>query len=451
MRKHKIFYVVILFILLFSISGCGITASDNDTDVVGSNVNNVKTPYAISNAYFSLTTFKPYTFAKVNPKNGSTTYDYGLTCTSSCSVSLLEYTAVVKLYSSSNKLLHTETINKSKTISSNTAFSFDVSVSKQIQEKTTSVDATFTGKSYDKPGFIAQKYQVSFVYNNGTNSSKVLVEEGKTVSTPNDPQKTNYLFRGWYTESSLINRYDFSKPVTKNLTLYAKYEIDAVSLTNKISTDTIKGVVKIYNKNYKTFLGIETSSVTYQGSGFCFHIQNGYYYVLTNCHVAEKDSSYDKQKYTIEDYQGNTYEGYLYVHPNNSVSAIAASYDLACLYFKPTSTNVKSLPLASINPASNEDVISVGAPKGQSNFITFGNIINYQKITLSDTSSSSSNVTFDVIYHNAYVDHGSSGGPVFNANLNVVGVNYAGSASSKRGCAIPLQKINEFLRKYVYS
>ena len=67
----------------------------------------------------------------------------------------------------------------------------------------------------------------------------VQIEKGKTVATPEDPEKENCLFRGWYTDSAFTKRYDFAQPVTKNLTLYAKYEIDAATITNKISTDTI--------------------------------------------------------------------------------------------------------------------------------------------------------------------------------------------------------------------
>ena len=296
-----------------------------------------------------------------------------------------------------------------------------------------------------------KNYQVTFVSNNGTPNRSVLIEKWKTVATPADPEKANYLFQGWYTESSLINRYDFSQPVTKNLVLYAKYEIDAITLTNTISTDIIKGIVKIYNKSYNTFLGFETSSTTGQGSGFCFKIQNGCYYILTNCHVAKKDPSYDKQKFTIEDYQGKTYEGYLYKNPNKAASAIAASYDLACLYFKPSSTNVKELTFASINPHTGDDLISIGAPKGQSNSITYGKIAGYGKITLSDTDTSSSNVTFDVIGHNAYGNNGSSGGPILNADLKVIGVNYAGNSSNNFVCAIPVEKVYEFLSQYVYN
>ena len=295
------------------------------------------------------------------------------------------------------------------------------------------------------------KHSVTFVANNGTPDNAVLIENGKTVATPADPEKENYLFRGWYTDSALTRKYDFSKPVKKSLTLYAKYEIDATTLTNKISTDTIKGVVKIYNKSYNSFLGFETEYSTGQGSGFCFHIQDGNYYVLTNCHVAIKKDGYDKQKFTIEDYQGKTYEGYLLKNPNKAMSAIAAEYDLACLYFVPDSTNVKKLTIVTDDPEAGADVISIGAPKGQSNSITYGQISGYGKVNLSETPASASNVTFDVICHTAHINNGSSGGPLLDAQLNVAGINYAGSTEGNFGAAIPAEKVREFLKAYVYN
>ena len=295
------------------------------------------------------------------------------------------------------------------------------------------------------------KFQVTFVYNNGMMNSQVQVAAGNAVPTPSDPRKTNYFFRGWYTDSYLNNKYDFSKPVLKNITLYAKYEIDAKEITNKISTDYIRGIVKIYNKSYNEFLFIETSSSTSQGSGFCFRVNNGYYYILTNCHVAKKNSSYDKQKFTIVDYQGKQYEGHLYKNSKKSSSAIAASYDLACLYFKPSSTNVKALTLAAKDPKIQEDLISIGAPHGQSNSVTFGKLLKYSQITLTNTPKSQSNVTFDVIWHNAASDSGSSGGPILNANLEVVGVEYAQSLTTTDEFAIPAEKVREFLNNYFYS
>lgn len=300
---------------------------------------------------------------------------------------------------------------------------------------------------------VTNTYEVTLIYNNGDENDEITVEEGKTFATPGDPEKENYIFEGWYTDKKLTKKYDFSKSVTDDLTLYAKYTLDAATVTNTISKDTMKSLVKVYSKNYNTTIfGAEKESKTSQGSGFCFYVQDGYYYVITNYHVVAEDPSYSKQSFTIEDYQGNVYTAYLYKNPNKQDSAISPEYDLACLYFKPSSTtNVKELTIASENPVIGDDVISLGAPNSQSNSVTYGKITEYRKITLDDTSEDLSNVTFEVIHHNAYIDHGSSGGPLLNSDLNVVGVNYAGSSQTGEGYAIPAEKLIEFLNTYVYN
>lgn len=296
-----------------------------------------------------------------------------------------------------------------------------------------------------------KEYNVTFNLNDDEQNVKtVTVFGGKTVSQIEDPIKENYKFIGWYTDSSFNNKYDFSNSINHDLTLYAKYELDAVSVTNKISTDLIKGVVKVYNRCYNTnFFGVEKDYMLSQGSGFCFYDDSGTYYFLTNCHVAVKNKSFDKQKYSIEDYQGNSYDAYLYKNPQTNISAISADYDLACMYIKTSSTNIKSLVMSNENPISNDDVISIGSPNGQSNTITYGKVLRYDYVNV-NSEEYESNVKFKSIYHNAYIDHGSSGGPLLNSKLKVCGVNFAGSEDGSNSVSIPISNVNEFLNKFVY-
>lgn len=452
-KNFRLVQLVFLFVLLCSlmcVAGC--TLFENKKSG-----NNEKQSYNVAHKYFNYISFKPTTFTIANIKEGTTTYEYAISITSSCVVSLYKYQAEVALFSANGTEIYSESITKEQTISAQNEFSFDLIVGIDIQAQTSSVKVTYSGKSYENPQSITtnntEKYKVTFVYNNGSADMSVTVSSGETVSTPTDPTKTNYIFIGWYIDKTLTAKYDFSLPVESNFTLYAAYELDAVTITNKISQNTIHGMVKIYNKSYNTFLGFETSSTISQGSGFCFKISSGYYYVLTNCHVAKKDSSYSHQEITIEDYQGKKYTGYIYQNPKKSYSAISASYDLACLYFKPSSTNVTSLVFGS-NPDLSADVVSLGAPQGQTNFITYGNVNLFRTVTL-NTSTDLSNVKFEVIEHTAYIDHGSSGGPLLNSNLQVVGVNYAVNDKTQsiisRSYAIPVSKVQEFLKSYVYN
>ncbi|MGN1207020.1 MAG: trypsin-like peptidase domain-containing protein, partial [Eubacteriales bacterium] len=391
----------------------------------------------------------------VNGHPGSGT-SYQITLSTKCSVALFEYSVKADFCKKDGTVLESYEDTIAKEVSANTTITVSAKITYETYSNVDHVNATFTGKSRTAPTKTdSTSYTVTLVTNNGTSDQKVSVKKGDTLPTPTDPVKYRYIFTGWYTGEHLSTRYDFSKPVTSDLTLYAGYELDATAITNAISRDTIKSIVKIYNTSYNTFMGIETSKTVSQGSGFCFFKDNGYCYILTNCHVARKDDSYDKQKFSIEDYKGNTYTGYLYRGENRTVDAISPDYDLACLYFKSSSTEVKALSIAQTNPSIYDDLISLGAPRGQTNYITYGTIGTYRTIQLYNTSKLESNVTFPVIEHSAYIDSGSSGGPVLDVNLNVIGVNYAGNdktqSSYSYSYAVPAEKVNEFLIAFVWS
>ncbi|WP_423363490.1 InlB B-repeat-containing protein [Mycoplasma sp. P36-A1] len=50
------------------------------------------------------------------------------------------------------------------------------------------------------------------------------VEDGSTISTPNDPTRTGYTFKHWSTDQAGNNVFDFSTSITTNLNLYAIYD-----------------------------------------------------------------------------------------------------------------------------------------------------------------------------------------------------------------------------------
>ncbi|MCR5488356.1 MAG: leucine-rich repeat protein [Lachnospiraceae bacterium] len=76
------------------------------------------------------------------------------------------------------------------------------------------------------------KHTVSFNTNGGTPISDKRVIDGKSLAKPSSPEKDNYSFIGWYDES-LENAYDFSTPVTSDITLYAKWEWNENAIVSK--------------------------------------------------------------------------------------------------------------------------------------------------------------------------------------------------------------------------
>ena len=86
--------------------------------------------------------------------------------------------------------------------------------------------------------FYAATFKVSF----STGEDTISVEDQavtypEAVTRPKDPTKTGYTFGGWYTDEACTNAYDFSQPVTKDMTLYAKWTIN----THTVTFDSLGG------------------------------------------------------------------------------------------------------------------------------------------------------------------------------------------------------------------
>ena len=75
-----------------------------------------------------------------------------------------------------------------------------------------------------------ESWTVAFNSNGGSacDTKFVATADGKLVK-PADPTRDGYTFGGWYTDEACMQAYDFSTPVTADLTLYAKWTKNAVN------------------------------------------------------------------------------------------------------------------------------------------------------------------------------------------------------------------------------
>lgn len=75
-----------------------------------------------------------------------------------------------------------------------------------------------------------ESWTVVFNSNGGSacNTKFVATADGKLVK-PADPTRDGYTFGGWYADEACMQAYDFSTPVTADLTLYAKWTKNAVN------------------------------------------------------------------------------------------------------------------------------------------------------------------------------------------------------------------------------
>lgn len=90
-----------------------------------------------------------------------------------------------------------------------------------------------------------KKFTVTFDSKGGSTVANQEVEENKTATKPNpDPTKTNFNFKGWYKQGETAE-YNFSQPVTGNMTLEAKWEAKPVAPTKHTVTFDTDGGSKI--------------------------------------------------------------------------------------------------------------------------------------------------------------------------------------------------------------
>ena len=64
-------------------------------------------------------------------------------------------------------------------------------------------------------------HRVTFDPDNGSEQFYVEVEDGMAIEVPNNPEKENYQFLGWYKDGKL---FDFANLITESIHLTATYE-----------------------------------------------------------------------------------------------------------------------------------------------------------------------------------------------------------------------------------
>ena len=88
-------------------------------------------------------------------------------------------------------------------------------------------DFTITSQTKDRAAYAQytiNTYEAEFQSNGGSAVGKTSATFGSLLSQPANPTRMGYNFEGWYKESSLSNKWDFSKDVIEdNMTLYAKW------------------------------------------------------------------------------------------------------------------------------------------------------------------------------------------------------------------------------------
>ncbi len=280
---------------------------------------------------------------------------------------------------------------------------------------------------------IKEQKTVTFVIDGQTETRTF--SAGASISYPEVPKKGNYIFDGWYYDEEGERPAYLGSTTASKITLYACYKYDYEEAINSVSSKYIKGTVGIEVMHHKF---MSTSSNKISGSGVIFDSDDNYYYILTNNHVVEEISGFSSREYSVIDCYGNKHEA--------TLLATKPSADLAIMSIAKTTHELFVIDFAEQNAEIGEIVIAVGSPGGIDNNVTFGKVTHFEKIA----SDAVGYLDFDVIWHDAPVDHGSSGGVLLNASFEIVGINYAvgttaGGSTFVCGLAVPLSEVLTFV------
>lgn len=187
----------------------------------------------------------------------------------------------------------------------------------------------------------------------------------------------------------------------------------------------------IYSQKYPW--GLETErQVVSQGSGFVFRQDDEYFYAITNFHVL--DSAYNGTKTEIMTFSDTNFS-------EAEIVTFDETLDLAVLKFSINErTDVTVIDIYErlyYQFIPGELVFAVGNPSSLNNNVTFGEFKSME--TLKD-------VDFKVIYHDAAIANGSSGGALVDVDGNLLGVNTWGLEDSDEfSFAIPNYIVYMFL------
>lgn len=182
-----------------------------------------------------------------------------------------------------------------------------------------------------------------------------------------------------------------------------KSSFDSSKSLSDLFQELQKEVFMIYTVN-----GFEEVS---QGSGFFIAPGVG----ITNYHVLEDSKNavvaINEEAYEITDILASSFED-----------------NMDYVIFKTTYRTKTPLKIANRQPRIGEDIFAIGSPKGLSNSLTKGTISGFREN--------------ERIQIDATIDHGSSGGPLFNLKGEVIGITTSGMGTgSELNFAVNIQAL----------
>lgn len=108
---------------------------------------------------------------------------------------------------------------------------------------------------------------VSFDTDEGSDVADVETAYDTIIDSPTDPTKDHYSFLGWYTDEGCTTEFDFSTPITSDITLYAKWKLNEFNVTFNANDGNVTQTAKevIYGEAYGTLPTPTRTGYTFNG------------------------------------------------------------------------------------------------------------------------------------------------------------------------------------------
>ncbi|MGL5021026.1 MAG: S1C family serine protease [Mycoplasmatales bacterium] len=247
-----------------------------------------------------------------------------------------------------------------------------------------------------------------------------------------------------YNKTSLLDKYkkdddiqEIRSDKSKN-TENANYITDIYNQNN----DSVISVVNLKEITMRDFFSGKTATQQIEqgsGSGFVYKEENGYYYAITNYHVVEDTDQIQVVLSAVGELEP--------VVVDAEIIGGSKKEDLVVLKFK-TDRKISLVQLGDSDIlVPGEPVVAMGSPYGVDfqGSVTDGIISATSRIMENEDGTTSSFIQTD-----AAINSGNSGGPLFNGDGEVIGVNsrkIADGTTDNMAFAIPINKAMEIVKE----
>ncbi|MDO6803002.1 trypsin-like peptidase domain-containing protein [Wenyingzhuangia sp. 1_MG-2023] len=191
--------------------------------------------------------------------------------------------------------------------------------------------------------------------------------------------------------------------------------VESANVGRDNKQSSIKHLPSLFKKLQKSVFivyGVNMEDEIIQGSGFIIDKTGT---CITNYHVL-----HDLKSCEIKLYNGQTYEV-------ENVIEVSNQENLDYVIFKINGVFEQCLEINEKKSQIGDDVFAIGSPRGLENSLTKGTISQFRNNKY--------------IQIDATIDHGSSGGPLFNMDGKVIGITTSGIEGSNLNFAIDILKV----------